>query len=165
MTLKRAEFTAVDGYELVKEVTGGTTTAAPTAFPFGTTSGDIDTLKAKYGGIGDETKAYRLEILITGKPAGTGTIVITGAADGGPEEPICSLAITIQAIVETGTWLWVDTIALTNYHLAEDCILVADSGNSHPTKLGFDAIGYRYINFYVAALTTVTDIRIYARYL
>ncbi len=165
MTLKHAAFSAVDGYELVKEVTGGTTTAAPTAFPFGTTSGDMDLLKPSYGGIGDETRSYRLEILITGKPAGTGTIVITGAADGGPEEPVCSLAITVGAVVETGTWLWVDTINLTNYHLAEDNILRADSGNSHPCKVGFDAIGYRYIKFYVTALTTVTDIRIYARYL
>lgn len=165
MTIKHAEFSAVDGYRLVKEVTAGTTTAAPTAFPFGVTSGDMDLLAASCGGIGTETKSYRLEILITGKPAGTGTIVITGAADGGPEEPICSLAVTVGAVVETGTWRWVDTITLTNYHLAEDCILRADSGNSHPCKFGFDAIGYRYIKFYVTALTTTTDIRIYARYL
>lgn len=160
-----AEQSIVDTYSLVKTVTGGTTTSAPTAFPFGITDGDINLMSPNYGGSGTETKAYRLALLITGKPAGSGTIVVTGAADGGPEEPICSLAITVGAVVETGTWRWVDTIVLTSYHLAEDCIVRADSGNSHPTKVGFDAIGYRYIKFYVSSLTTTTDIRIYARIL
>ena len=163
--INNAEQSVVDSYNVVKTVTGGTTTAAPTAFPFGITSGDIDLLDANYGGKGSETKAYRLALLFTGKPAGSGTIVVTGAADGGPEEPICSLAITVGAVVETGTWRWVDTIALTSYHLAAMSIVRADSGNSHPTKLGFDAIGYRYIRFYVTALTTTTDVRIYARFL
>jgi len=161
-----AEQSVVDSYNLVKAVTGGTVTSAPTAFPFGITSGDIDLLDRNYGGSGSETKAYRLALLFTGKPAGTGTIVITGAADGGPEEPICSLAIEIaDSIVETGTWLWVDTITLTSYHLAAFNIVRADSGNSHPCKVGFDAIGYRYIKFYVTALATITDIRVYARFL
>lgn len=160
-----AEKTVVGSYTLVKTVTGGTTTAAPTAFPFGVTSGDMNLLAPKYGGIADETRAYRIEILITGKPAGTGTIVVTGAAPGGCEEPVCSLAITIGTVVETGTWLWADTITLTNWHLAEDNIVVADSGNSHPCKVGFDAVGYRFLKFYVTSLTTITDIRVYARIL
>ena len=160
-----ADQSPVDSYSIVKTVTGGTTTSAPTAFPFGVTSGDIDLLDANYGGKGTETKAYRLALLITGKPAGSGTIVVTGAADGGPEEPICSLAVTVGSVVETGDWRWVDTITLTSYHLAAFNIVRADSGNSHPTKVGFDAIGYRYIKFYVSSLTTTTDIRIYARYL
>ena len=165
MAINIAEQSVVDSYNIVKTVTSGTTTAAPTAFPFGIVSGDIDLLDANYGGKGAETKAYRLALLFTGKPAGSGTIVITGAADGGPEEPICSLAVTVGSVVETGDWRWVDTITLTSYHLAACSIVRADSGNSHPTKLGFDAIGYRYIRFYVTALTTTTDIRIYARYL
>lgn len=158
-----AEQSIVDSYEIVHAVTGGTTTAAPTAFPFGIVLGDINLLDPNYGGKGNETKAYRLALLFTGKPAGSGTIVITGAADAGPEEPICSLAITVGSVVETGDWRWVDTITLTSYHLAACSIVVADSGNSHPTKLGFDAIGYKYIRFYVTSLTTTTDIRIYAR--
>lgn len=165
MAISNVISSPIDSYEIVKTVTGGTTTAAPTAFPFGITSGDIDLLSAKYGGSGSETKAYNLEILTTGKPAGTGTIVVTGAADAGCEEPICSLAMTIGTVVETGTWRWVDTIVLTSYHLDGCSIAVADSGNSHPTKLGFDAVGYRYIRFYVSSLTTITDIRIYARIL
>lgn len=160
-----AEQSVVDTYSIVKTVTSGTTTAAPTAFPFGATSGDINLLSANYRGSGTETKAYRVALLITGKPAGTGTIVITGAADGGPEEPICSLSITVGAVVETGDWRWVDTITLTSYHLAALNIVRADSGNSHPTKVGFDAVGYKHIKFYVSSLTTTTDIRIYARIL
>lgn len=161
-----ADQSIVDSYSIVKTVTGGTTTSAPTAFPFGVTSGDIDLLSGNYRGVASETKAYRLALLITGKPAGTGTIVITGvAAGGGCEESICSLAITIGTVVETGTWRWVDTIVLTRYHLAEDCILRADSGNSHPCKVGWDNIGYQFIKFYVTSLTTITDIRIYARIL
>ncbi len=165
MTIGIAEQSVVDSYEIVHTVTGGTTTAAPTAFPFGVVSGDIDLLSPNYGGSGSETKAYRLALLFTGKPAGSGTIVVTGAADGGPEEPICSLAVTIGSVVETGDWRWVDTIILTSYHLAGYSISRADSGNSHPTKVGFDAIGYRYIRFYVTALTTTTAIRIYAKIL
>lgn len=164
MTLSNAEQSAVDTYSIVKTVTSGTTTSAPTAFPFGIVSGDIDLLHPNYGGVGIDTKAYRLALLFTGKPAGSGTIVIIGSAGNGPEEPICSLAVTIGSVVETGDWRWVDTITLTSYHLAACSILRADSGNSHPTKVGFDAIGYRYIKFYVTALTTTTDIRIYARY-
>ncbi len=156
----------VDSYQIVHTITGGTTTAAPTAFPFGVTSGDIDLLSTNYRGIAAETKAYRLALLITGKPAGTGTVVFTGiAAGGGPEEPICSLAITVGSVVETGDWRWADTIVLTSYHLAACSILVADSGNSHPAKVGWDNIGYRFIKAYVTSLTTITDVRIYARIL
>jgi len=165
MSQTEAEKTIVSSYSIVKTVTGGTTTAAPVAFPFGVISGDMNLLLPKYGGVADETRAYRVALLITGKPAGTGTIVVTGAAAGGCEEPICSLAITVGAVVETGTWRWVDTITLTSYHLAEDNILAADSGNSHPAKVGFDAIGYHFLKFYVTALTTTTDIKIYARIL
>lgn len=162
-----AEQTVVDSYNIVKTITGGTTTAAPTAFPFGVTSGDINLLLPSYGGKGIETKAYRLAFLMTAKgtAGGTGTVVITGASCGGPEEQICSLAITMNAVVETGDWRIVDTMVLTSVHLAACSILVADSGNSRPTKVGFDAIGYRYIKFYVTALTNITDIRIYARFL
>jgi hypothetical protein len=164
--INNAEQTVVDSYNLVKTVTGGTTTAAPTAFPFGTTSGDIDLLSANYGGAGKETKSYRLELLFRAKPAGTGTIFITGAADGGPEEPICSVDISlIGAVLETDPWYWADTITLTSYHILAAHILRADSGNAHPCKLAFDAAGYRYIKFYATAFTTMTDLMIYARYL
>lgn len=165
MAINNAEQTVVDSYNIVKTVTGGTTTATPTTFPFGVTSGDIDLLSANYGGKGNETKAYRLGILVTAQPAGTGTLVITGASEGGPEEQICSLALDNSAdITETGDWRIMDTMTLTSTHLAACSIIRADSGNSRPCKVGFDAIGYRYIRFYVTALTTITDLRIYARY-
>ena len=166
MSQSEAEKTIVGTYSIIKTVTGSATTSAPTAFPFGVTNGDMNLLLPKYGGVADETRAYRVAILITGKPAGTGTIVITGvAAGGGCEEPICSLAITVGAVVETGDWRWVDTIILTPYHLAGCSIVVADSGNSHPCKVGFDAIGYQFLKFYITSLTTITDIKIYARIL
>lgn len=161
-----AEKSIIGSYSIIKTVTSGTTTSAPTEFPLGVTSGDIDFKKAKFGGVADETRAYRIAILILTKPAGTGTIVFTGSAPGGPEEFICSLAISSAAdIVESGDWRWVDTITLTNYHLAEDNILRADSGNSHPCKVGWDNIGYQFLKAYVTALTTITDIKIYARIL
>lgn len=159
----RAEFTAIDSYNIVKEVTS--TSSAPTTFPFGITSGDMDLLSATNGGKGTETKAYRLEILMTGTVAGTGTVVITGASEGGPEEQICSVAISSAAdIVETGAFRIIDTMVLTQTHLAACSIVVADSGNSRPAKLGFDAVGYRFINFYIPVLTNITDLRIYVRF-
>ncbi len=166
MSQSEAEKTIIGSYSIIKTVTGGTTTTAPTAFPLGVTSGDMNLLAAKFGGVADETRAYRLAILILTKPAGTGTIVFTGAAPNGCEEPICSLAISSAAdIVESGDWRWVDTITLTNFHLAEDNILRADSGNSHPCKVGWDNIGYQFLRAYVTALTTITDVKIYARIL
>ncbi len=161
-----AEKSVIGSYSIIKTVTGGTITSAPTEFPLGVTSGDIDFKKAKFGGVADETRAYRIAILILTKPAGTGTIVFTGSAPGGPEEFICSLAISsAEDIVESGDWRWVDTIDLTNYHLAEDNISRQDSGNSHPCKVGWDNIGYQFLKAYVTALTTITDVKIYARIL
>ena len=165
MAINIAEQSVVDSYTLVDSVTGGSTDTFPTAFPFTTTSGDMDLLLPQHGGKGTETKAYRLALLITGKPAGSATVVVAGACEGGPIEEIASLAVTIGSVVETGDWRIADTIALTSYHLAGCSILAADSGNSRPTKVGFDVIGYRYIKFYVTSLTTTTDIRIYARIL
>lgn len=164
MSINIAEQTVVDSYKIVHTVTGGTTTAFPTSFPFGSiTSGDINFLAPEWGGKGTETKGYRLEILVTGKPAGSGTIIVAGIAPGGPIEHTTSLAVTIGSVVETGDWRLADTIDLTSTHLAACSILVADSGNSRPAKFGLDAIGYQFLKFYVTSLTTTTDIRIYAR--
>ena len=164
----RAEFTSVDSYNIVKTVTGGATDTFPTAFPFGITSGDMDLLNSKNGAIGTETRAYRLAILMTAKgtAGGTGTVMVTGASEGGPRELISTLSITMNAVVETGDWRIVDTITLPTdvIHLAGCSVSVADSGNSRPTKYGADFIGYRYPKFYVTALTNITDLRIYARF-
>ena len=163
---EKAEFSAVDSYNIVKTVTGSTTDIFPTSFPFGITSGDMDLLKPSNGAIGTETRAYRLGILITAKgiAGGTGTVIVTCASEGGPREHAASLAITMNAVVETGDWRIVDTMVLTSTHLAGCSIAVADSGNSRPTKFGLDVIGYRYIKFYVTALTNITDMRIYVRF-
>ncbi len=159
-----AEQTVIDSYNIVDSVTGGATDTFPTSFSFGVTSGDMDLLLPQNGGKGEETKAYRLAILITGQPAGSATVVVAGSSPGGPIEQICSFAVTIGSVVETGDWRIADTIILTSFHLAACSILAADSGNSRPTKVGFDAIGYRYIKFYVTSLTTTTDLRIYVRH-
>ncbi len=165
MSQSEAEKTIVGTYSIIKTITGSSTDTFPTAFPFGVTSGDLNLLLPKYGGVADETRAYRTEILITGKPAGSATIQFTGAAPKGCEEPICSLVCTIGTVVETGAWRWADTIVLTNYHLAEDNILRADSGNSHPCKVGWDNVGLQFLRVYVTSLTTTTDVKIYARIL
>ena len=160
---EKAEFTAVDSYNLIKTATS--TSSAPTAFPFGVTSGDMDLLAPKNGAVGTETRAYRLEIIMTGTPAGTATVVITGASEGGPEEQICSVDISSAAdVVESGSIRIIDSMTLTSTHLAGCSILVADSGNSRVAKLGFDAIGYRYINFYIPTLTTITSLKIHVRH-
>ena len=164
MAIENAEFTAIDSYNIVKSTTGGGLDTFPTTFPFTTTSGDMNLLDPKNGGKGNESKAYRLEILITGQPAGSGTVIVAGASPGGPIEHIASLAVTIGSVVETGVWRLVDTMVLTSTHLAGCSIAVADSGNSHPAKFGFDAIGYQFIKFYITSLTTTTDLRIYARF-
>ena len=159
----RAEFSAVDSYNQVKAVIA--TSSVPTAWPFGVTSGDMDLLSVTNGAIGQETRAYRLEIIMKGVTAGTATVAITGASEGGPEEHICSVAVSSAAdIVESGTFRIIDSMTLTSTHLAGCSIAVADSENSRVAKLGFDAIGDRYINFYIPTLTTITDLRIFARY-
>lgn len=162
MTLENAEQTTLRSYNLV--YTGDGTDTVPTAFPLGITSGDMNLMLPKYGGSGTETKANRLCFLFLADQAGTGTVLITGACDGGPEEPVCSVACTAGTIVETGTNIWVDTATLTTYHLAEDSIVLADSGNSHMIKLGYDNIGYRFMRFYTHTFTSITWIKIYARY-
>ena len=163
---EKAEFSAVDSYNIVKTVTGGTTDTFPTSFPFGITSGDMDLLLPSNGAIGTETRAYRLGVLMTAKgtSGGTGTVILTGASEGGPREFVASLAITMNAVVETGDWRIVDEMVLTSGHLAGCSIAVADSGNSRPTKFGADFIGYRYPKFYVTSLTNITDLKIYTRY-
>ena len=126
----------------------------------------MDLLSSSNGGTGVETRAYRLEIIMTAKgtTGGTGTVIVSGAGEGGPMEYIGSLAITMNDVVETGDWRIVDEMVLTSEHLDGLSIATADSGNSRPTKFGADFIGYRYIKFYVTTLTNITDLRIYARY-
>ena len=160
----KAIFTAVSSYKLVKEIDA--TSSAPTAFPFGITSGDMNLLTPTNGGVADETRSYRLAMLMTAKgtSGGTGTVIVTGASEQGPEEQIASLAITMNAVVETGDWRIVDEMVLSDTHLAGCSIAVADSGDSRPTKFGFDAVGYRFIRFYAPTLTNITDLRIYARF-
>ncbi len=166
MAINIAEQTVVDSYKLV--FTATSTSSAPTAFPFGVTSGDIDLLLPQWGGKGTETKAYRLGMLFTGDAAGSATVIITGACEGGPEEQIASINITMNAVVETGAWRIIDTMSLNGIapiHLGACSLLIADSGNSRVAKLGFDALGYRYIRFYPTVLTGITNLRIYARHL
>ena len=163
MAISNAQFTAIDSYTLIK--TGDGTDTIPTAFPITTLTGDINLLTPTYGASGPDTKANYLEMLFTLNAAGTGTIEITGASEGGPEEYICSLALSSAAgIVESGIWKWSDTITLTSYHLSGCGIAIADSGNSRVGKLALDAIGYRFFKLYSTALGTATSVRCYARY-
>lgn len=151
----------IDSYKLI--FTGDGTDTFPTAFPLGITSGTIDLLTPEWGGAGSKNSTDHMEFLIAGTPAGSGVLQITGATDAGPEEPIGSLAITIGSVVETGDYRWVDTIVETDWHLGAVGVKVADSGNSHPCKVGIDLLGYRFIKLYSTSLTTTTAIRVYAR--
>jgi len=160
--IQNSEQTSLSSYRLV--FTGDGTDTAPTEFPLGITDGEIDLHDAAWGGKGTETKANRLCMIILADQAGSGTLAVTGACDGGPEEYIASLVLTVGGTVETGTNRWVETIALTSYHIAEDSILVADNADNHVSKFGFDAAGYRYINFYSSAFTNVTWVKVYVRY-
>ena len=160
MAVEVAQRTSISSYTKVYD---GGNVAEPTAFPLGVTSGDMDLLASTKGGRGLETKANYIEIIMTGDQAGTGTVLITGACEQGPEEAIASLAITVGTVVETAPREWVDTMELTSYTLSACSTLVADSGNSRVAKFGTDAIGYRYISFY-PTLEIITNLRIYARY-
>ena len=160
VVLDNAQQTTIDAYRLVYN---GGDVAEPTAFPFGVISGDMDLLASINGGSGSETKANYIELIMTGDQAGTGTVLVTGAASGGPEEAIASLAITVGTVVETSPREWVDTMVLTNLHLSRCSVNVADSGNSRIAKFGFDAIGYRFLRFY-PTLTTITNLKIYGRH-
>ena len=160
MSLTEATRTVLSSYTQI--YTGGDLSIG-TAFPLGVTSGDMDLMTASLGGKGRETQAEHIEMIFVGDQAGSATVIVTGACDGGPEEVIASLAVTFGAIIESGTDVWGDTIVLTNHHLSGNHIHVADSGNSRVAKFGFDAIGYRYISVY-PSLTTTTEIDVYARY-
>ena len=157
-----AEQTVIESYNLV--YTGDGTDTEPTAFPLGITSGNINLLLPSYGGKGQETKANRLEMLFLADQAGSATIALTGACQGGPEEYIASLALTVGGTAETGTNRWVEDITLSSYHLAACGIVVADGGNNRVTKFGFDAIGYQFIRFYTTSFSNITWIKVYARY-
>ena len=165
MSIQISEQTSITSYKLVHTSDSKASDTEPTAFPIGIPSGHhIDLHDASWGGKGTETKSNRLCILFLADQAGNATVFITGACEGGPEEPICSIALTSGGTVETGTNRWMENATLTSYHLAEDAIVLADSGNNHPIKLGYDAIGYRYIKFYVFDYTDVTWVKIYVRY-
>lgn len=162
MSIQISEQTSITSYRLVFTGTGKDT--FPTAFPLGIIDGDIDLHDASWGGKGTETKANRLCMLFLADQAGAATIGLTGACEGGCEEPIASLVLTVGGTVESGTNRWTDDIALTSYHLSEDSILVADEGNNQPTKFGFDAIGYRFISFYSHTFANIMWVKVYARY-
>lgn len=162
MSVGNAEQTSIESYKLV--YTGDGSDTEPVAFPLGITSGDIDLHAPEWGGKGTETKANRLCMLFLADQAGAATVALTGACEGGCEEYIASLALTVGGTVESGTNRWCEDIDLSPYHLSEDCILIADGGNNRPTKFGFDAIGYRFIRFYTSGFVNITWVRIYARY-
>lgn len=156
-------FQPLDSYNLVLTSDGNDT--APTTFPIGVNNGTIDLLKPSFGGKGSQTRATYLAFLFSGTPAGTGTIVMTGAVDGGPEEFLCSLALTFDnGVVESGAFRWADKIEVTNFHIGAGGVKVEDSDNDHPCKIGFDATGYRFFRIYSTSLTTTTSVRVYARF-
>ena len=160
MAVEVAQRTSINSYSLVYD---GGDVAEPTAFPLGIKTGDVDLLSSIKGGTGKETKANYVEIIMTGDQAGTGTVLITGACEQGPEEALVSLAITVGTVVETGVRRWVDTMEQTVFTLSACSTLVADSGNSRVAKFATDAIGYRFLKFY-PTLTTITNLKIFLRY-
>lgn len=165
MGITEAPRTVLSSYTKIYD---GGTLAFTAPYPLGITSGDMDLMTASLGGIGTETQANHVEMIMTVDQIGdTASVIVTGACDGGPEEAIASLAIEASATAptETAPREWVDTMTLTNLHLSGNHIHVADSGNSRVAKFGFDAIGYRYISVYPdVSGSAITNIRIYARY-
>jgi len=165
MSIQIAEQTTLQSYKLVYTSSSKAPGTVPTAFPIGIPSGHhIDLHDASWGGKGTETKANRLCHLFLTDAAGAATVFITGACEGGPEEPICSIVLGSGGTVESGTDVWMENGTLTSYHLAEDAIVLAGESVNQPCKLGFDAIGYRYIKYYVHTHVTSTWVKIYARY-
>jgi len=165
MSYNNALQTDISSYGLVFSADFKVTVTAPVAFPLGITSGDVDLMNPKFGGHGTETKANRVEILVVGNHAGAADLAITGACQGGPEEYICSIAMTFGGTIESGTDVWCEGMTLTSYHLSGMGIAVADDGNNHPTKLGFDAIGYQFLRFYPSGYAgNTTAFKVYLRY-
>jgi len=83
----------------------------------------------------------------------TFTVNLFGGVRGGAMERICSLECTVGSAL-AGTGLrWVDTIAVTSYHLGGGGVSVADVGSNTVCKVGFDAIGYRYLKAYTSGVT------------
>ncbi len=162
MTFENAEQTTIGSYRLI--YTGDGTDTVPTAFPLGVTSGDWNLGLPVNGFVGRESKANRLCFLFLADKGGTAAIAINGGCAGGIEEPICSLALTADDVVESGANRWVETAVLTSYHLAEDAIVLADSGNDQVIKLGFDNIGYQFLTFYTHTFVTITSLKVYGRY-
>ena len=165
MSIQTSEQTTLQSYKLVYTSDSKAPDTEPTAFPIGIPDGHhIDLHDASWGGKGVETKANRLCHLFLTDAAGAATVFITGACEGGPEEPICKIVLGSGGTVESGTDVWMENGTLTSYHLAEDAIVLAGESVNQPCKLGFDAIGYRYIKYYVFTHVTVTWVKIYTRY-
>jgi hypothetical protein len=102
---------------------------------------------------GDVSEANELEFVIAGTASDNATfdVYVNASNDSGPEVRVCKLACTLGTAVTAsgGSTKWVDTAVATSYHLASGGIVVADSGNNTVCKIGFDAIGYRYLRVYV----------------
>ena len=116
---------------------------------------------------GTVTESNEAEIIFSATAAENSTfdVYIYGANDGGPQLRICKLSCIVgdKAVASGSSIRWVDTVAETNYHISSGGIQVADSGANTVCKVGFDLVGYRYLNFYVNNRSGATNVYVYMR--
>ena len=130
-------------------------------------SADVDLTKH---GDNKDTFANAMEIIVThshGSDADgtTSVLELHGAVDGGPRQPICTIALTggkAQFIAGSDLITWVDTAVVTSTH--SGTITVSDSATDRIARITIeDLTGFRYIEglFTGAGSTAVTATALY----
>lgn len=147
--------TRVSSYRLIdtSDVSAGNESVfGDTDYGFGSPSTyDIDLLDK--AGAGSNTYANLLSFIFAcdGAENETATVVIYGAPDGGPWEPVASLDLTVGTANSVSGYDWVDTISVTEY------TPISTSSSSAPenaiARFTMDATGYRYITVKTTAHT------------
>jgi len=126
----------------------GTLDTVATDYLLNTRADDAVDLLEK-AGAGYRTRANEIEVVVygTGADGTTATLELYASNEGGARERIASIVYILGTAIAitTGTYRWADTATVTSYHLASGGVNVADSAVNRIVKIGFDAIGYRYL--------------------
>lgn len=120
----------------------------------------------------DVTEANAIEIIVTHSHSSdadgtTSVLELHGAADNGPRQPICTIALTggkAQFVASDDKVTWVDTAVVTS--LSSKTIDVADSATDRVARITItDLTGLRYIEgLFTGAGSTAVTATAYYRY-
>ena len=117
-------------------------------------------------GAGDETKGNAVEMIFSHSAGAdadgtTSVFELHGAVDGGPRQPICTIALTggkARVVAASDLITWVDTAVVTS--MSSVTISKADDAADRIVRITLDLTGFRYLEglFTGAGSTAVTAI-------